>query len=133
MQTGTTGDEVVTKLQGKNSTTIKRFESTPLALKELEAGGVDAVVADNGVIENYVANNPQSKFKTVNDASFTPEQYGIAVRKRQHRAAGEDQPGLVAIKADGTYEQIYGKYFGAKKADVAAAAAAASGASEVIS
>ncbi len=128
VQTGTTGDEVVTKLQGKNSTTIKRFESTPLALKELEAGGVDAVVADNGVIENYVANNPQSKFKTVNDASFTPEQYGIAVRKGNTELLEKINQGLAAIKADGTYEQIYGKYFGAKKAD--AAAAAASGASK---
>ncbi len=45
VQTGTTGDEAVTKLLGKTSTNIKRFESTPLALKELEAGGVDAVVA----------------------------------------------------------------------------------------
>ena len=65
MQTGTTGDEAVTKLLGKNSTNIKRFESTPLALKELEAGGVDAVVADNGVVINYVANNAGGKFKTV--------------------------------------------------------------------
>jgi polar amino acid transport system substrate-binding protein len=58
VQTGTTGDEAVTKLLGKNSTNIKRFESTPLALKELESGGVDAVVADNGVVIHYVANNP---------------------------------------------------------------------------
>ena len=49
VQTGTTGDEVTTKLLGKSNPNIKRFESTPLALKELEAGGVDAVVADNGV------------------------------------------------------------------------------------
>src|SRR5512147_1167634 len=40
VQTGTSGDEVVSKLLGKNSTNIKRFESTPLALKELESGGV---------------------------------------------------------------------------------------------
>ncbi|HNX70091.1 basic amino acid ABC transporter substrate-binding protein, partial [Rivihabitans pingtungensis] len=40
VQTGTTGDEVVQKLLGKTSADIKRFESTPLALKELESGGV---------------------------------------------------------------------------------------------
>ena len=81
MQTGTTGDETVSKLQGKNSTNIKRFESTPLALKELEAGGVDAVVADNGVVINYVANNAASKFRMVNDPAFLPELYGIVVRR----------------------------------------------------
>ena len=81
VQTGTTGDEAVTKLLGKTSTSIKRYESTPLALKELEAGGIDAVVADNGVVIHYVANNPGGKFRTVADAEFVPEQYGIAVRK----------------------------------------------------
>ncbi|HWP18442.1 MAG TPA: basic amino acid ABC transporter substrate-binding protein [Burkholderiaceae bacterium] len=126
VQTGTTGDEVVTKLQGKNSTLVKRFESTPLALKELEAGGVDAVVADNGVVENYVANNPSANFKTVNDAGFTPEQYGIAVRKGNTELLEKINQGLEAIKSDGTYDRIYAKYFGAKQAQADAAAPAAS-------
>jgi len=116
VQTGTTGDEVVTKLQGKNSTSVKRFESTPLALKELEAGGLDAVVADNGVVENYVANNTTAKFKTVKDASFTPEQYGLAVRKGNAELLQKLNKGLADIKADGTYDQIFKKYFGAKTA-----------------
>lgn len=113
VQTGTTGDEVVTKLLGKNSTNVKRFESTPLALKELEAGGVDAVVADNGVVENYVANNQNFKFKTVNDASFEPEHYGIAVRKGNTELLNLLNKGLAAIKADGTYAKIYADHFGA--------------------
>ena len=79
VQNGTTGDEVVAKLQGKDSANIKRFESTPLALKELEAGGVEAVVADNGVVVNYVNNNADAKFKTISDTSFAAEQYGLAV------------------------------------------------------
>lgn len=104
VQTGTTGDEVVTKLQGKNSTNVKRFESTPLALKELESGGVDAVVADNGVVIHYVANNAGAKFKTVNDKAFAPEQYGIAVKKGNAEALEMINKGLAAIKADGTYD-----------------------------
>jgi polar amino acid transport system substrate-binding protein len=115
VQTGTTGDEVVTKLQGKNSTLIKRFESTPLALKELEAGGVDAVVADNGVVINYVANNTTAKFKTVSDAAFAPEQYGIAVKKGSTELLEKINKGLAAMRADGTYQQVYGKYFGTMK------------------
>lgn len=126
VQTGTTGDEVVTKLQGKNSTNIKRFESTPLALKELEAGGVDAVVADNGVVINYVANNAGSKFKTVSDKSFQPEQYGIAVKKGNADLLGKINKGLADIKADGTYDKIYAQYFGAAPAAAAAPASAAS-------
>jgi polar amino acid transport system substrate-binding protein len=125
VQNGTTGDEAVSKLQGKNSADIKRFESTPLALKELEAGGVDAVVADNGVVTNYVNNNAGSKFKTVNDPGFAPEQYGLAVKQGNADLLAKLNKGLSAIKADGTYDRIYAKYFGAS-APAASASAAAS-------
>ncbi|MEY3271401.1 MAG: hypothetical protein RLZZ341_302 [Pseudomonadota bacterium] len=125
VQTGTTGDEAVSKLMGKTSTSIKRFESTPLALKELESGGVDAVVADNGVIAHYVANNPGGKFKTVSDKEFVPEQYGIAVKKGNAELLGKLNQGLAAIKADGTYNQIFAKYFGAPPAAAASAPAPA--------
>ncbi|MDH5332124.1 MAG: basic amino acid ABC transporter substrate-binding protein, partial [Aquincola sp.] len=123
VQTGTTGDEAVTKLLGKTSTNIKRFESTPLALKELEAGGVDAVVADNGVVINYVANNPGGKFKTVSDKEFAPEQYGFAVKKGNAELLGKLNQGIAAIKGDGSYDQIYAKYFGARAAAAPASAA----------
>lgn len=126
VQTGTTGDEAVTKLLGKTSTNIKRFESTPLALKELEAGGVDAVVADNGVVIHYVANNPGGKFKTVADKEFVPEQYGIALKKGNTELLEKINKGLADIKADGTYDAIFSKYFGAPPAKAEAAASAAS-------
>lgn len=124
VQTGTTGDEVVTKLQGKNSTNIKRFESMPLALKELEAGGVDAAVGDNGVVVNYVTNNPTAQFKTVSDTAFQPEQYGIAVKKGNTELLGMVNKGLAAIKADGSYDAVVAKYFGKPAAPAPAASAA---------
>ena len=126
VQTGTTGDEAVTKLLGKTSTSIKRFESTPLALKELESGGVDAVVADNGVVIHYVANNKGAKFKTVADKSFAPEQYGIALKKGNADLLAKVNKGLADIKADGTYDKIFASYFGASPAAAAAPASAAS-------
>jgi polar amino acid transport system substrate-binding protein len=114
VQNGTTGDEVVQKLLGKTSANIKRFESTPLALKELENGGVEAVVADNGVVQHYIQNNPNAKFKSVTDASFTPEQYGIAVKKGNADLLKKINDGLAAIKADGSYDAIHMKFFGTK-------------------
>ena len=107
VQNGTTGDEVITKLQGKSTPNVKRFESTPLALKEMESGGVDAVVADNGVVVHYVNNNPDSKFKTLSDSSFASEQYGIAVKKGNAELLEKINKGVAGIKADGTYNQIY--------------------------
>ena len=121
VQNGTTGDEVITKLQGKDSANVKRFESTPLALKELEGGGVDAVVADNGVVVHYVNNNANAQFKTISDKSFAAEQYGIAVKKGNAELLEKINKGLATIKTDGTYDQIYAKYFGAAAAAPAAA------------
>jgi polar amino acid transport system substrate-binding protein len=129
VQTGTTGDEAITKLQGKTSPNIKRFESTPLALKELEAGGVDAVVADNGVIVNYVLNNPGGQFKTVTDPTFVPERYGIALKKGNAELLAKVNLGLTGIKADGTYQAIYAKYFGTAAAAAVAGTAASAAAS----
>jgi polar amino acid transport system substrate-binding protein len=125
VQTGTTGDETISKLQGKNSTDIKRFESTPLALTELETGGIDAVVADNGVVVNYVKNNAGNKFKTVNDAAFVPERYGIAVKKGDTALLAKLNQGLAAIRADGTYDRIYASYLAAAGDTVAATSAPA--------
>ena len=126
VQTGTTGDEAVTKLLGKTSTAIKRFESTPLALKELEAGGVDAVVADNGVVIHYVANNAGAKFKTVADKTFVPEQYGIAIKKGNADLLAKVNKGLAEIKADGSYDKLFASYFGAPPAAASAPTSAAS-------
>lgn len=112
VQTGTTGDEAVQKLLGKTNPSIKRFESTPLALKELQNGGVEAVVADNGVVVNFMANNKGSKIKTIDDASFEKEFYGIAVKKGNKELLDKINKGIAAIKADGTYDKIFKKYFG---------------------
>jgi len=126
VQTGTTGDETVSKLQGKTSGNIKRFESTPLALSELETGGIDAVVADNGVVVNYVKNNAGKKFRTVNDPAFVPEQYGIAVKKGNAELLAKLNQGLAAIKADGSYDRLYATYLGAPAPAASAPASAAS-------
>lgn len=114
VQIGTTGDEVVTRLLGRDSANIKRFEGTPLALQELINGGVDAVVADNGVINNFFANNPKD-FKVLTDTSFSKEFYGIAVKKGNAELLKKINDGLAMIKSDGTYDGIYKKYFGEKK------------------
>lgn len=111
VQTSTTGEAAVVKLLGKTSPNIKRFESTPLALAELAAGGVDAVVADNGVVSHYLANNPAAKFKAISDAGFAPEFYGLAFKKGQSELVAKFDQGLAGIKADGTYQKIHEQYF----------------------
>lgn len=113
VQIGTIGDEVSSKLLGKTNPNIKRFEGTPLAIKELENGGVDAVIADNGVINNFLANN-KTAFKVISDKSFANESYGIAVKKGNVALLEKINKGIAGIKADGTYDRIYKSYFGKK-------------------
>lgn len=116
VQTGTTGDDVVSRLLGKTHPRIRRFESIPLALRELENGGVDAVVADNGVVAHYVANNVGGRFKTVSDPAFVPEQYGIVVKKGDAELLSLLNDGLAKARADGTHARLMAQYFGASAA-----------------
>lgn len=116
VQSGTTGDDMVSAIAGKNNANIKRFEGTPLALKELQDGGVDAVVADNGVINHFIANNKVT-FKVVSDKNFAKEHYGIAVKKGNTELLGKINKALAEIKADGTYERIFQSYFAEKKSE----------------
>ena len=112
VQTGTTGDEAVTRLLGKTNDKLRRFESTPLALAELESGGVDAVVADNGVVAHYLTQHPGSRFKAVDDPTFVAEQYGLVVKKGRADLLAQLNQGLAAIRADGTLARIQVRYFG---------------------
>ena len=112
VQTGTTGDEAVTALLGKTNQNIRRIESTPLALKELEAGSLDAVVGDNGVVAHYIANNPKGMLKAVADPHFVPEQYGIVVKKGDNELLRKINQGLAGVRSDGTYQRLLAKYFG---------------------
>lgn len=114
VQTGTSGDEIATKLVGKSNPNVKRFEGIPLALQELTGGGVDAVIADNGVVNNFLANNAKT-FKTISDDGFSKEHYGIALKKGNSELMGKINGALAKIKADGTYDRIYKKYFEGKK------------------
>ena len=110
--TGSTGDTVAQKLMGATSTNIKRFETLPLALKELESGGVQACIGDNGVVANYVANNSGTEFTVIDNLEFDKEYYGMAVRKGNAELLEKLNGGIRQIRDNGTYDQIYQKYFG---------------------
>lgn len=112
VQSATSGDLIMQDLQGKDSTNIKRFENMPLAFKELQSGGVDAVVGDSSVVSFYVSQNPNAKLNTVVDPSFIKEEYGFAFKKGRNDGLREAiNKGLAQIKTDGTYDKIYQQWF----------------------
>ena len=125
VQAATSGDLILQDLQGKDSQNIKRFETMPLAFKELESGGVDAVVGDSSVVAYYVKQNPNAKLNTVVDPSFVKEHYGFAFKKGRNDGLREAMnKGLAQIKTDGTYDKIHTQWFGAPSGNSAAASSA---------
>jgi len=104
-----TADDVASREFGKTNPNIRRFESTPLIISELAGGGVDAAIGDNGVIAYRVSQNPD--LKTVEDPSFPEEGFGIVVKKGDKPMQDKLSAGLAAIRADGSYNAIYKKWF----------------------
>ncbi len=104
-----TADDVASREFGKTNPNIHRFESTPLIISELAGGGVDAAIGDNGVIAYRVSQNPE--LKSVEDPSFPEEGFGIVVKKGDKVMQDKLTAGLAAIRADGSYNTIYKKWF----------------------
>ncbi|MGA9224725.1 MAG: basic amino acid ABC transporter substrate-binding protein [Mesobacillus sp.] len=114
VQNGTTGQEAMDKLLGKNNEDIKKFENNNLAIMEMMSGGADAVVADNGVVEVYAKNNPKEKLKVIEDSgSFDAEFYGLLFPKGTELKADFDKA-IEKVFENGTYEKIYQEWFGQK-------------------
>ncbi|MCO7175826.1 basic amino acid ABC transporter substrate-binding protein [Sporolactobacillus kofuensis] len=114
VQQGTTGQFAVEKVLGKNNPKIKKFKTVNLAIMELLNHGADAVVADNGVMDYYVKNNPGKNLKTVGDEkTFDGEFYGMMFPKGSKLKPVFDKA-IKKIIDDGTYTKIYQKWFDKK-------------------
>lgn len=106
---GSTGDDIASREFGKTSPDIRRFESTPVVISELVAQGLDAAIGDNGVISFRVQEH--KTLKTVSDASFGKEYFGIVVKQGNKALLDKLNAGLASVKADGSYARIYQKWF----------------------
>jgi polar amino acid transport system substrate-binding protein len=110
--TGSTADDISSREFGKTNPDIRRFESTPVVIAELANNGLDAAMGDNGVIAFRVQEH--KGLKTVGDASFPKEYFGIVVKQGNKALLDKLNTGLAAVKADGSYAQIYKKWFQAE-------------------
>lgn len=114
VQQGTTGDFAAQKLVdelGIEIAEIKRFEGTPEALMAVQKGDADAAIIDNFVAYLAVKEDPDV-YRVVEDPTFPPEYYGIAVNKDNSELLKAINNVLKEIKEDGTYDKIYKKWFG---------------------
>ncbi|GAW93150.1 basic amino acid ABC transporter substrate-binding protein [Calderihabitans maritimus] len=111
VQANTTGHYAVEQIEGMKEDDISTYPTTPDALMALETGEVEAVVADDPVVANFIKHNPDAGIVMIEDPTVEPEFYGIAL-KEGNPLREKINEGLKKVKESGKYDEIYAKYFG---------------------
>jgi arginine/lysine/histidine/glutamine transport system substrate-binding/permease protein len=106
VQIGTTGAEQANSVEGAS---ISTFDNAPLALQELINGRVDAVVNDLPATLFAINDANLQGVKIVGEL-ITEEYYGIALPKNSD-ALADINNALDTLIQDGTYAEIYRKWF----------------------
>jgi len=109
VQIGTTGAAQAKKVSGAKITT---FDTPDLALRELANGNVDAVINDAPVTLYAIKTGSLKQIKVVGQL-VTQEYYGIAVPKNSPNLDAINK-GLDTMIQNGTYAQLYKKWFNAQ-------------------
>jgi len=105
---GTTSVEFLK--ENANPAETKLFPNDSAMFMELLTGGVDAVMFDKPVIESFVSKRGKGQVKIVGDL-YAGQPYGIGFPKGSELVS-KVNAALKAIKADGTYNALYKKWFG---------------------
>lgn len=106
VQLGTTGDLFSSGTEGVE---VVRFDKAALAVMDLKNNKIDAVIVDEEPAKKIAANQ---QGVTLLEAPFIEEEYAIAVKKGNTELLDEINQVLDDMKADGTYDALYEKYFG---------------------
>jgi polar amino acid transport system substrate-binding protein len=109
----TTGSTSSTYLRERRIQTTE-YSQIDAAVQALEQGTVKAVVFDSPVLLYYAAQKARGKVQVVGPV-FREEDYGI-VFPSGSRWRKPVNNALLRLKEDGTYDQIYDKWFGGNQA-----------------
>lgn len=112
VQEGTTSADLLTNIEG-NSNQINYQKSVFLGVRELMAKKADAFISDSGPLAFYATKYPSYGFSLFLEPTAPKEYYGFAVKKGSPLKQTIDT-GLAKLMADGTYAEIYQKWFGKK-------------------
>jgi len=110
-QSGTTGDLASQKFFGADYSGLKGYEDIPTAVNDLFTGRISAVIGDNAVLAELVKKTSSDKLKLIKEDSFEKEYYGLLVKKGNEELLAKLEEGLQQVQEDGTYQEIYSKYF----------------------
>jgi polar amino acid transport system substrate-binding protein len=94
--------------------TILSFETADQALADLNAGNVDAILADGAYIDELIASSGGS-LKTVGGELEIGGGVGVGLRKADDELEQKLNDAITAAKADGTVDELIAKWFPEKK------------------
>lgn len=77
---------------------------------DLESGRSDAIIADEVLARYYMANKGAEAYNVL-DEDLGPENFAIGLRKDDEELLKEINAAFDAMKDDGRYDEIYGKWF----------------------
>jgi len=108
VQRGTTGAEYASNIEGIE---VSEFDDITIAFQALKNGDVDAIINDDPVSADILANNPDIEAVIVGEP-LTDEFYGIAVQSGNTELLDSINTSLANIIASGQYAEIYMEWFG---------------------
>jgi glutamine transport system substrate-binding protein len=115
-----TAETVVGVLQGSLAEAYGRDQTAALllpvasiedVLNQLDAGGLNAVLADEKSLFGYEQMYPAAKLKRVGDL-LTYQECSFALEKNNTELLVKLNTAMTTLKSNGGYEQIYRKWFG---------------------
>lgn len=86
------------------------FSTNNEAFMDLEAGRSEALVVDEVLARYYMKQKGQDSYKVLNE-NFGDEEYAIGLRKDDTELLKKINAVLDEMKSDGTYDEIYSKWF----------------------
>ena len=86
------------------------FDTNIECFMDLEAKRSDAIVCDEVLARYVIKQRGEANYKVLED-NFGDEEYGIGVRKEDNELLDNLNKALNECKEDGTYKDIYNKWF----------------------
>ncbi|UOP05247.1 transporter substrate-binding domain-containing protein [Conchiformibius kuhniae] len=117
------GKKIAVKEGTSQDQTVKQYQkgvgepvyvaTTWFTIRETMAGNTDAALGDWGVMRYYTKQHGKEYgISVVRDPKAEKELLGFAVKKDNTQLQSKLNRGLAQLKADGSYDKIYQKWFG---------------------
>lgn len=96
-------------IENRIAITVAEFEQYDQAVQPLIEGRINGLTTDRGILTGLAQQHPELAILLTEN--FSEEPYGIGVRPNDTAFVEQINQTLQAMKVDGTYDQIYARWF----------------------